>query len=600
VIKTRNKTKCPVKAYAESVVSGKIVAGWLVRLACERHLRDLVEGPKRGLRFDSAAAQRALDFFGFLMLPEGDRYFALAPWQQFVVGSIFGWKGADGFRRFRTAYIESGKGSGKTPIAAGVGLIGLVDDGELAAEIYTAGVTRDQASYLLRDASRIAEASAGLRRRIQISAHNLAVLSSNSYMRAVSSEGRTLDQKRVHMALIDEIHEHPTSAVVDKMRAGTKAREQALIFEITNAGHDRTTVCWQHHEYSEKVLQNIMEDDSWFAYVCTLDACQKCRDEGKTQPTDGCRECDDWRDEAVWPKVNPSLGIGIPTRKYLREQVREAEGMPTKANIVKRLNFCVWTTTAQKCIPMDKWDAGRRDWDVSDLAGLIGRPCYAGLDIGATSDFTAFVLVFPHDDAENVEAPIDPEHPEAGTLTRVRRGYSVLPYFWLPERPAQHDARTMNAIDAWKRAGLVRTTPGDSVDYDQVLEDIQKILASYSVVKIAFDRGFQGSQTGTNLMKIYGDDIVVQFAQGILSMAAPFRELLELLKLGRLHHDGNEVLRWMASNTTAETRGGLTKPSKDQSPDKIDGITALTMALGVAITEPEFKTVYATVGELSL
>ena len=315
--------KSPVTTYAEAVQAGDIVAGPFVRLAAARHLRDLETGPARGLHFDHDAAERALRFFGFLQLAEGEfagKPFNLELWQQFIIGSLFGWMGADGYRRFRKAYIEIGKGNGKSPLAAGVGLYGLVADGEAGAEIYSAAVTRDQAGILWTDAKHMVEASAALRDRIDINVSNLAFSATNSYFRPVSSEARSLDGKRVFMALVDELHEHRTPMVVDKMQAGTKGRRQPLIFEITNSGYDRTSVCWQHHEYSRQILEGTLEDDGWFAYIAALD------------------EGDDYRDRDVWIKANPNLGVSI-THKYLEEQVREADGMPAKANIVKRLEL---------------------------------------------------------------------------------------------------------------------------------------------------------------------------------------------------------------------------------------------------------------------
>lgn len=572
----------PVSVYARAVVAGEILAGRLVRLACERHLRDLQEGPARGLRFDAAAAQRAIDFFGFLRLPRDGELdgqpFTLRPWQAFVVGCIFGWKNADGFRRFRTAYVEVAKGNGKTPIAGGVGLYGLVADGEAAAEIYPAATAREQAGICFRDIKRMAEASAALRDRLKIAEHNIAYEATDSFLRPVSSEHRGLDGKRPHMALIDEVHEHPTSLVVDKLRAGTKGRRQALILEITNSGYDRTSVCWAHHEFSVKVLEGIVDNDAWFAFIAGLDPCAACRAEGQASPKDGCPSCDDWRDEKVWAKANPNLGISIPVR-YLREQVEEALGMPSKEGIVKRLNFCLWTEGQTKAIPMDRWDACKRAIDVS---ALRGQECFAGLDIGATSDFTAFCLLFPHDDPNTVEIPADPEAPDGPKVSFVRRSFTILPYFWMPEQPVRRDARMQGAIDGWKRAGFVKETPGDVVDYDLVLMDIRALAERFAVQQIAFDRGFQGSQMGNNLTAHFGEEAVRIFPQGIISMNAPYREFLELVRLGRLHHDGNQVLRWMASNTVSETRGGLSKPSKDRSAEKIDGITAAVMALGLA------------------
>jgi phage terminase large subunit-like protein len=576
-----------VEAYARDVTEGRIVAGKLVKLACQRHLRDLKEGPARGLRWDREAAERVLQFFGFLRLPADGEIdgipFSLQPFQQFIVGSLFGWKGSDDRRRFRTAYVEQGKGNGKTPLAAGIGLYGLVADGEAAAEIYPAATTREQAGILFRDAKRMAEASPVLREALDIGLNNLAYLPTDSFMRPVSSEHRGLDGKRPHICLIDEVHEHPTALVVDKMRAGTKARRQALIFEITNSGCDRTTVCWQHHSYSANVLQGIVDNDSWFAYVCQLDPCAACEAEGKIQPTENCPQCDHWDDERVWLKANPGLDAILPS-KYLREQVAEAKGMPSKEGIVKRLNFCIWTEVATRAIPMDRWDACAGK---VDLAWLRGREAYGGLDIGATSDFTAFVCLFPHDDEEKVELLVDPSAPPDQQKQKiVRRSYTMREFFWLPEHPVRRDERTMLMFDGWRRAGLVKTTPGEVVDYDVVFRDIVALTEpphSYYFAKVNFDRGFQGCHLGTRLLSHFGQLVVTYMPQGIVSMNPPFREVQEMLLTGRLHHSGHPVMRWMAANCASEQRGGLVKPSKDKSTEKIDGITALTMAMAPAM-----------------
>ena len=226
---------------------------------------------------------------------------------------------------------------------------------------------------LFHDAERMVETSPLLRRRIDASVNNLAVASTYSYFRPISSEHRALDGKRVHGALIDELHEHPNALVVDKMRAGTKGRTQALVVEITNAGYDRGSVCWAHHEMSRQIVERTIENDSWFAFVCGVD-------EGD----------DPLVDETCWPKANPNLGVSIPV-KYLREQVAEAVAMPTKANLVLRLNFCTWTQAETRAIDMAQWHACKpRPSD----AELVGAPCFAGLDSGQSDDFCALVLIW--------------------------------------------------------------------------------------------------------------------------------------------------------------------------------------------------------------
>jgi phage terminase large subunit-like protein len=569
---------CPVRKYARDVASGKIVAGRLVRLAAQRHLDDLKHGAARGLRWNAAKADRGIRFFELLTLPTGQR-FKLQPFQKFILGSLLGWEKPDGNRRYQTAYVEQGKGNGKTPFGGALMLYGLAADGEAGAECYTAATTREQAGICFRDCKILAESSPAIKAHLDIGLHNIAHLASNSFARALSSEGRSLDGKRVHVAVLDEIHEHPSALVVDKIRAGRKNRLQPLILEITNSGHDRTTVCWAHHDYSMKVLEGTLEDDSWFGYVCQLDPCEAHRAEGQLQPIANCPDCDQWTDETKWLKANPGLGTILPLA-YLQQQVREAQGMPSQVGIVQRLNFCIWTSGMTAAIPMDAWHACGTDRDLA--AECLGRECFCGLDIGATSDFCAFLAAFPDKDGEAVEITPDLTRPKV-TQTIVRRGYTLLPFLWLPEHPRRRDERTEQLIRTWRARGYVRTTPGSETHYDTVFSDIQAFGDSHLVRTLAIDRGFQGASIAQHLSAHFGPSVVVAFVQGILSMNVPFRELVELLALRKIRHPHNPILTWMAGNTVAETKGGLVKPSKEHSTEKIDGITAATMAIGVGL-----------------
>jgi phage terminase large subunit-like protein len=551
------------------VLQGKIPVGRLVFLTVERHLADLLDGPARGLWFDGEEAARAVDFFErFLCLAEGDfagKPFLLEPWQQFILASIFGWKAADGYRRFRTAYIEIGKGNGKSPLAAGIGLYGLLADGESSAEIYSAAVVKDQAKILFRDAENMRDASPMLSSRIAKHINNLSVHATSSYFRPISSEKRGLDGKRVHMALIDEIHEHPSATVVDKMRAGTKGRRQALIFEITNSGYDRHSVCYHHHEFSEKVLERLIENDSWFAYVAQLDACGKCRDEGKTSPN--CEHCDQWTDEAVWTKVNPNLGVSIRL-KYLREQVAEALEMPSKENIVKRLNFCMWTEQSVRWMPMDKWDACAAQVYPESLRK---HACYGGLDLASISDLAAFVLLFPEDDK-----------------------YKVLPFFWIPEDTARiRSEKDRVPYDQWIKEGLIKATEGNVIDYDVIRHDINELADAYDIREIDFDP-WNSSQIVTQLAS--DNFTMVEIRQGFQSLSAATKELEKLVRGGELVHGGNPVLRWNASNVSVRSDpSGSIKPDKERSTEKIDGISALVNAIARVI-RVEGPSVYASRG----
>ena len=556
-------------AYAKAVLAGKLLAGRYVRLACQRHVNDL---EREDLRFDVIAAERVITFFSHLRLAEGQyagKPFSLQPWQQFIVGSLFGWKGVDGFRRFRTAYIETGKGSGKTPLASGVALYCLVADGEQSAEVYSAATMRDQARICFTDAEKMVRASPSLSKRIVQNVNNLAVVETNSYFRPVSSEARGLDGHRPHCAIVDEVHEHPSAVVIDKLRLGTKSRRQSIIFEITNAGHDRNSVAWAHHEYSIKVVEGIIVNDDWLSFVCSLDPCDACRAEGHDSPVDSCPDCDDWRDEKVWLKTNPSLGVTI-TKKYLREQVREAIGMPSKENIVKRLCFSIWTQQDVRWLPMADWDACGQPFNPAELDG---QDCYAGLDLASVSDLIALELIFPRE-----EGPP-----------------KVLSYFWLPEDTIRERTDKGVPYELWHRQDLIRATPGNVADYDRLRADIRALSERFQIREIGFDP-WSATQLSTQL----GDDglRMIEIRQGFGSLSAPSKELERRVRAHDLNHGGNAVLRWMASNVTAETdAAGNIKPSKQRSTEKIDGIVALVMALDRWTRNTETKTsVYETRG----
>lgn len=540
--------------YAKRVHAGKIMAGPLVRLACDRHLNDIENQEKLGIEWRKNLAARAIDFFTqCLRLTEGqfaDQPFMLAPAQEFIVGSLFGWLSADGTRRFRNAYIEIGKGNGKSPLCAGIGLYMLAADGEAGAECYAAAVTRDQAGIMFRDAEHMAAASPLLRSRLSRSVANIAMLSTNSFFRPISSEARSLDGKRVHFAGIDEVHEHRTPMVVDKMRAGTKGRRQALIVEITNAGHDRTTVCWQHHDYSRRVLEGAAIDDSWFAYVCALD------------------EGDDWRDEDVWVKANPLLGVAV-TKKYLREQVREAIGMPGKQALVRRLNFCEWTESESPAIGREVWAACQSDFDPAKLDGLR---CWGALDLATKDDLTALTLVFEK---------------SAGA-------YRALTWFWAPnEGIRDREDRDGVPYVTWRNQGHLLTTPGAVVAYSFVAAQLGELMARYDLQSMAFDRWRIGDfirwcdEIGVPVWKDdgkahYGSGIrLVPFGQGFQDMGPAVAGFEEALKARTILIKDNPVMSMCAANAV-HTFDAANSRKYDKRPNKsfgrIDGVVTLAMA----------------------
>jgi len=549
----------PVTDYARSVVSGAIVAGPMVRNACKRHLRDMETAHERGLRLDLERVHRVIDFFAKVLRLVGGEHegqpFALAPWQQFVVGSLFGWVTAEGYRRFRVAFIEAGKGSGKSPLAAGIGLYMLVADGEPRAEVFAAAAKKDQSQILFRDAVAMVRQSPALKQRLTFSGGpgrewNIAYLATGSFFRAISSDS-SQSGPRPHCALIDEIHEHKDSNVVEMMRAGTKGRRQALIFMITNSGVDRTSVCYQYHEYSDKVSKGELVDDSFFGYVCSLDD-----------------EDDPFESEDCWTKSNPTLGQTIQ-RSYLREQVTEARGMPSKQSLVLRLNFSRWVDAYSPWVSGDLWRACEVDFDLSELEG---EPCFGGLDLGGARDLCALVLAFPRDGA-----------------------IWAATWFWTPGDTLLERARTDRVpYDVWRDGGYLEAPPGKVVDYGHIAREIGELTTRFDVRSIAFDPYRIGylqqdlDDHGVSVdLSAHGQGFYRSADTG-LWMPRSVDTLEKHVLGGTLRVKPNPVMTWNSASAQLEADAkGNRIFSKRRSTGRIDGIVSLAMACGMADSDDQ-------------
>ena len=561
-----------VAAFCREVLERRIIAGPDVRNAAQRHLDDLLTGHLRGLVWRQDLADRAIGFFEDVLRLNGGEYeakpFLLAPWQAFVVGSIFGWYTDDGFRRFSIVYIETGKGSGKSPLAAGIGLYGLVSDGEQRAEIYAAATKRDQAQILFRDAVSMVNLSPGLQSRLVQSGRdekvwNLFYPGTNSFFRTISAD-QGQSGPRPHIGLVDEVHEHKTGTVVNMMLAGRKSRRRAMVAMITNSGSDKKTVCGQYHDLGIRVCSGQEQNDALFAFICSLD-------EGD----------DPMKDESCWPKVNPSLDYrahgqsdGIPGRKYLRDQVREARGLPAKESVVRRLNFCEWT---QADSPWIGWDVWSQALERVPMAMLRNRPAVAGLDLSSTTDLTAFVLMF----YPTVEDP----------------HWRVMPYFWIPDHELEErEKRDHVPYRQWIKERWLETTPGRAISKLHVLRRLVQICDHFQVMRIAFDRwrieDLQQLMVEHSItlppMERFGQGFqdfapaVDEFERRLLGLAHDGEEG-DVVEVETLRHDGNPVMTWNAGNAViVSDPANNRKVDKSKSIGRIDGIVAGVMAAGIS------------------
>jgi phage terminase large subunit-like protein len=529
--------------YAREVVDGRVVAGELVRLACQRHLRDIDNGRERGLVWNAHRASAAVQFFTLLRHikgPKGGKPIVLEPWQKFFVGAIYGWTRTNGTRRFREAFLEVGRKNGKTAIASGIGIAELVMTGEHGPEVYTLATKRDQARLTHADSLRMVQKSPGLRKWIKVYKDSLINERMSGKYVPLSADAHTLDGLNPSAAIMDEIHEWPSRLLYDVIETGMGARSQPLILITTTAGFDRHSIWWERREAHIAALRGQHEDDSLFAYIATLD------------------KDDDWTDPSVWVKANPNLGVTIDPEEFARK-VRQAQAIPGKQNSFKRKNLNMPTDAASLWISREAWD---RCAGLTDVAQLAGRSCYVGVDLSTKRDLTAAVYVFPPEDEGGV--------------------WCLVPRFWLPEEDlAERCEQDGVPYDRWAESGHISLIPGRIVDYDVVRQDLMADAEDFDVLAFVFDP-WGAVQT---MKRLDADGYVVRpFRQTERMYKAPVLEFEGLIEQRRILHTGCPVLGWCVANTALEeTRAGNRTPSKSSSTTRIDGTVAALMAIGAAI-----------------
>lgn len=548
----------PAEKWAAQVLAGKVVVGKLVLAAVKRQVRDLKQLPKKSYYFDVPAAEHAIAFFGFLRHSKGEwagQVFTLEPWQQFIVWCLFGWKRKDGTRRFRTALIEVARKNGKSTLLAGIELYMFFADGEPGAEVYTAATKRDQARIVHEEAIRMVKASPSLNTRIGVFKDNLHVQATNSKFEPLGADEDSMDGLNPHCVGVDELHAHKSRGVWDKLKSAMGSRRQPLLLAITTAGFDMQTVWGEQHDLAIKILQRVIPDETFFAFIATID------------------EKDDWTDPKCWPKANPNLGVSVK-KSYLQAECETAKAMPAAQNAFLRFLLNRLTQQDVRALPMEAWDACP---SVIHKEALSGRSCYAGLDVASTTDVAAFGLLFPPENEDDC--------------------YVWLPEFWMPAETLLHKSRTDHApYDLWEKQGFIHITEGNVIDYDAIRVRINQLGIQFNILEIAKDP-WNSTQLGTQLQ---GDGFtVVDIRQGFMSLTAPTKELLALVLSHRLNHGNNPVMRWMASNLSVSTDpAGNLKPNRQKSTAKIDGIAALVDALARALVRPDAESPYENRGVL--
>lgn len=585
-------------------MAGKIVAGPHVRNACQRHLDDLKKGPARGLKWDKDAAARIVRCCRKVLKLAGGQFEGL-PFephasQQFILGSLFGWKKANGKRRFRRAYIEQGKGNGKSPLAAAIGMYCLLYDDEARAEVYAAGSKKDQAMVLFRDAVAMVDQSPKLSARLRKSGGNpvwnLSDARSGSFFRPISNDDGQ-SGPRPSCALCDEVHEHPNGTTIELLERGFKWREQPLLLMITNSGSDRNSVCWQEHQHAVRVAAGSMVasdaepayvgevvDDDAFSFVCSLD-----------------KGDDPLEDPSCWVKANPLLGVTVK-EDYLASVVRQAKAIPGKLNGILRLHFCVWTDADQAWMGRPALEAVLAEFEPSIH---FGKRVSEGVDLSGSQDLTALAFCVP-----------------TGFVTREREGKPVeLPTFdawveaWTPKDTlAERSLRDQAPYEVWVKGGWLTAVEGRNIRLDFVAARIAESLSEYQLDLLAYDR-YAYRKLEEELDRLGVTVPQAEHPQGGVRRAKPTPEQIEaakrageeppqglwmpgsLLELETLILERRIRIRRSPVLISAMMSAAIEHDpfdnrwfSKRRAVNRIDALVALCMAVGAATAAPPVST----------
>lgn len=529
--------------YAEDVLSGKIVACELIKLACERYL-SFLDDDRYEYRED--VVDNKIKFYSILRHFKGKhsgKPFILEPWQQWIISNIYGFfNREDGSRLIQTAYIEIARKNGKTALAAGMGLDGLINDGEDGAEVYFAANSRDQVKISAWPlCSNFAEGIDPKGKLLTVYRDTVKFDSTKSFLKVLASDSTKLDGPDPHMFILDEYHAAKNNSVKAVLESGQGNRENPLAIIITTAGFDKLGPCYELRDTAVDILHGLKEDDTFFCAIFTLD------------------KEDDWKDEKVWIKSNPNLGVTVRPQ-YLRKEIRKAINTPSDEVNVKTKNLNIWCDSSEVWIP-DNYiiDASKE----VRLADFKDAECYAGIDLSATSDLTCVSYMIPHEGK-----------------------FYFKTNYYLPEA-ALTEKRFKEQYQEWRRLGLLMITPGNVTDYDYILNDLMESSKIVYLSSVAYDQWnatqfvINATDNGLNM---------TPFAQNLGNFNKPTKEMERLILSGNAILDNNVITRHCFRNVVmARDHNGNIKPSKKYEEKKIDGVISMLQALGAYLSNPRYS-----------
>lgn len=550
--------------YIASVLDGSQLVCITVRQAIDRHLKDLERTktePDYAFYFDPEAGAKVCRLSARLRPSKWPTALELQPWQVCLTLILYGWKHKEGdARRFRQAFLMWPRKTGKSAYLSVLGINALIADGERGAEVYSAALTEEQARRVFDEAVAMRDGTPILREQIakagDMPCRKLRVQKTNSEFRPLSRDKETMEGLNISFAACDEIHKWKSRDTWDVIRYGMRSRRQPLLVGITTApsAEDNSSICNTLLNYSTKVLEGIIQDDTFFSWITSID------------PED------QWDDETKWIKACPNLGVTVKLED-MRQECLEAKNQPESLNAFKRYSLNLRVDAVDQAIATQDWKDCARPGDPAALRAetweyLRKRICFAGLDLALTDDTSALVLIAPPmNDSES---------------------WRLMPFFFIPDENIKRRVEKDRVpYDLWRDQGFLITTPGKTTDHDFIVAKILEIKEHADLRELIYDPALAKGLIKKVLTKGLAERKTVKFAQTFLNYAAPCGDFTRSVIRKEIQHDADPVLTWQITNLRwIKGHTGLIMPDKLKSTEKIDGAVASIMGFGRA-THPD-------------
>ena len=537
--------------YAKDVISGKIVAGELVRLACERYMSYF---ERDDIYFDPDKADKPINFIKHLKHFEDEftgKQFILQDWQEFMIYAIYGWIRKDnGSRLVRNVYIQISRKCGKTCLMSALGLYGLIADGVAGAEVTTVAPSAEQSRIAFKKASNYLE-SINRFNLFKPMRGEIRFDKTHSRFRIMSTEAKFGDGFNPSFAIIDEYHAMKNNDIPNVLISGMGARKQPLMMYITTAGFDLLCPCKKYRDMCEEILRGVKYDDTVFALIYEMD------------------KEDNWKDKKNWKKCCPSLGITV-SEDFMEQQMTMAENNSSEEREILTKTFNMWVNMKNDWLPYTLLLENTKKFEIEEFKDVPKLYGIMGIDLGSTSDMTSISLGF------NYESKF------------YFKTWLFIPEIALEESPNK------NLYLEWQKRGLIEITPGNACDYDYILNKVLEINKSIKIFKVMYDK-WNSTQFTENAVQHRIN--MIPYSQSLGNFNSPTKEFERLLRLNNVVLDDNEAVRWCIMNATLkEDWNGNIKPVKGGTKyEKIDAVISILESLGGMLESTQFKHFFTSI-----